>query len=193
MFLKGEKKMSEFFDKVKSGANKMLDEVAKVAKTASQKTNNAVTQTKLSYSAHETEGKIKSIYAEMGKKVYDACKAGGEIPDFAESIEKIDKMYEEIAELKAKIAELKESVQCEKCGEYTKAGSKFCPKCGAALTTIAEDFAEEFIENIVPEVAVDTEEAAEEAAQAAQEINDTDEPAKRVVTIKAKKPVQEEE
>ncbi len=185
--------MSDFLDKVKSGANKMLDEVAKAAKTASQKTNNAVTQTKLSYSVHETEGKIKAVYAEMGKKIYDACKAGGEAPEFAESVEKIDKMYEEIAELKTKIAELKESVQCEQCGEYAKAGSKFCPKCGAALTTIAEDLAAEFVENVVPEVAVETEEAAEEAAESAKEVNDTDEPAKRVVTIKAKKPAQEEE
>lgn len=184
--------MSDFFDKMKSGANKMLDEVTRVAKTASQKTNNAVTQTKLSYSVRETEHKIKNIYAEIGKSIYDAKKTGGEAPDFDESFDKIDKMYEEIADLKVKIAELKESVQCGNCGEYCKAGSKFCPKCGASLTTIAEDFAEEFVENVIPEVAVETEEAAEEAAQTAQELNDTDEPAKRVVTIKAKKPAAEE-
>ena len=70
-----------------------------VTKTVIEKTNNIVNQTKLKFSISETKSKIKDIYTEIGKSVYDNYKSTGEvIDDMEEKFAKIDAMTEEVNE-----------------------------------------------------------------------------------------------
>ena len=63
--------MEEVFDKINEPANKAKDSAVQVTKTVIEKTNNIVNQTKLKFSISETKSKIKDIYTEIGKSVYE--------------------------------------------------------------------------------------------------------------------------
>ena len=67
--------MEEVFDKIKEHANKAKDSAVQVTKTVIEKTNNIVNQTKLKFSISETKSKIKDIYTEIGKSVYETYKS----------------------------------------------------------------------------------------------------------------------
>lgn len=164
--------MDEILEKLKSGASKFKSEAAKVTKQVVRKTNDAVSQTKLSFAINETENKIAEIYEEMGRNVYRKYLDNGEIcENMAESCAKVDKLLAEIDDLKEKVAELKNSVKCNSCGKYSKNGASYCSSCGAELKKEAD------------ETEADVVYSEEEEAPAA----------KRVVTIRTKRPVNPED
>lgn len=164
--------MDEFFEKLKHGASEFKKGAAKVTKQVVRKTNDAVSQTKLSFAINETENKISEIYAEMGRSVYrDYLKNGEADEDMLESCRQIDKLLAEVDDLKEKVAELKQSVKCRKCGEFNKNGSSYCSKCGADLN------------------AADTDSEAEEYVETEEETVTN----RKIVTIRAKKPENSEE
>ena len=126
--------MEEFIEKVKNSASKMFVEAEKITETAAQKTGAFVSRTKLNYAISANENKIKDICADIGKSVYDEYKSGSEFPEkIAEKLKEIDTLYDEVNELKAKVADLKNSVVCSECGEYNSAYGTYCSKCGAKL------------------------------------------------------------
>lgn len=162
--------MDEIFEKLRSGAGKIKKNAAKVTKQVVRKTNDAVSQTKLSFAINDTENKIAEIYEEMGRNVYRKYLKNGEIcDDMAESCAQVDKLLAEVDDLKEKVAELKHSVKCPSCGDYNRNGSLYCSKCGTELrSNTQEEETEEY-------------EASEEEA------------VKKVVTIRAKKPINPED
>ncbi len=170
---KGDIKMDDFFEKLKSGAEEFKKGAKKVTKQVVRKTNDAVSQTKLSFAINETENKISEVYEEMGRGVYrDYLKNGETSESMKECCAQVDKLLAEVDGLKEKVAELKQSVKCPGCGEYNRNGSFYCSKCGTQL-----------IKNEDAEDAEDDE--AEEEVQEA--------PVKKVVTIHARKPADTED
>lgn len=173
--------MDEIFEKLKYGAGKLKKNAAKVTKNVMQKTNDAVSQTKLSFAINETESKLSELYEDMGRSVYsDYLKSGEVSRDMAERCFQADKLLAEISDLKEKIAELKHSVKCPDCGEYNKDGSSYCSACGKELKDAGE-----------AESARDEETASEAAEETAEEV--TAETPKKVVTIRARRPVNPED
>jgi len=111
-----------------------------VTKTVIEKTNNIVNQTKLKFSISETKSKIKDIYTEIGKSVYENYKSTGEvIDDMEEKFAKIDAMTEEVNELKEQLYQLKENVKCPKCGAYNHSDDVYCSKCGERIYNVNSD------------------------------------------------------
>jgi len=111
-----------------------------VTKTVIEKTNNIVNQTKLKFSISETKSKIKDIYTEIGKSVYENYKSTGEvIDDMEEKFGKIDAMTEEVNELKEQLYQLKENVKCPKCGAYNHSDDVYCSKCGERIYNVNSD------------------------------------------------------
>ena len=145
--------MDEFFCKVKEHAAKAKDEAARLAHQMADKTNNIMTQTKISFAVNETEEKINEIYTNMGKKVYDRYTEGNLLCEcMRESCEKLDELAEELADLKEKLAEVKNSVKCEKCGGRNSKESYYCAKCGVALkedTYTTTSYKEEEVEAVI--------------------------------------------
>ena len=132
--------MDEIFDKVKEHAGRAKDEAAKLTRQVVDKTNSLITQTKLNFAVSETESKIKDIYTEMGKTVYEKYAEEGSVCEcMQDSCAKVDELKAEAADLRAKLAELKETVRCETCGEYNKKTASYCSKCGARLSEEKSD------------------------------------------------------
>lgn len=138
--------MDDIFDKVREYAYKSKDEASKLTKQVIGKTGNIITQTKLNFTVSDIESKIKDIYTEIGKRVYERYEAEGTICEPMDDLcSKIDDLKAEAEDLKEKLAELKDSLKCPKCGEFNKSSAVFCSKCGTELKT-TEDKADEVTE-----------------------------------------------
>lgn len=126
--------MDEMFDKLKEQAYKLKDSAVKITKTVVDKTNNVASRTKIKFAISETQDKVKSIYAEIGKIVYDKYKSEGDVCEcMTEKCAKIDALMEEIADLKEQLADLKETVRCPHCDAYNNADDAYCSKCGGKM------------------------------------------------------------
>jgi len=123
--------MEDFVSKIKKGAKKAFGEAEKFTSAAVTKTGNAVNQTKMNYAINGNEDKIKNILSEIGAIVYEEYKSGCEFPENIDvKLKAVENLYDEIAELKAKIAEMNKTVVCPKCGNYIASDSVFCANCG---------------------------------------------------------------
>ena len=132
--------MEELFDKIKDGATKTKDAASRLAKEVAKRTSNAITSTKLSYSINEANNKIKDIYAEIGKSIYEKY-LNGEVSDseYKDEFERITLLLDDIEILEEKKAELKNVLRCETCDTLNPASSEYCAKCGTKLTIAATD------------------------------------------------------
>lgn len=184
--------MDEFFDKVKGHAYKAKDEAAKFTKQVVGKTNNIIAQTKLSFALNETESKIKEIYSQIGKMVYDKYQDGESFEgDVLDNCLKISELKSEANDLKEKIAELKEYNRCPECGEHNKKTASFCWKCGCNISekdnddTVRTDM-EEAMGAVIDKVGRTVDDVQDAVEMAEEKI-------KKVVTIKPKKPDNKDE
>ncbi len=148
--------MDEFFDKIKDGASKTKDAAERIAKEVAKRTSNAINSTKLSYAINEANNKIKDIYTEIGKTIYEDYLDGNcDDSPFADKLEKIDALMHDIDALQAKKAELKKALYCSECDTLNPTDADYCSKCGAKLEKYsepAEDISdEEEIEEIIIE------------------------------------------
>lgn len=105
--------------------------ISNAAKTAVNKSNELVEATKLKFAISDAENEIKKLYEKMGKGIYDSFKSGEEpSEDLKDTCEQIDKLYESIEELRAKLREYKKVKLCKSCGAEMDIDSSFCSKCG---------------------------------------------------------------
>lgn len=126
--------MDEFVEKIKKSAAKVFDEAEKFTNAAVAKTGGIVNKTKLNYAIGASEGKIRDILAEVGRSVYDEFKDGGEFPpEIDERLKAVDILYDEIAELRAKIADMQNSIICPACSAYNDVENIYCSKCGVKM------------------------------------------------------------
>lgn len=124
--------MEDMINKVKLGAAKAIDEAEKFTKNAVKKTKDVIDQTKYKYTISEIETKIKDVLAELGASIYNEYKEGSEFDDdIAQKCSQLDEFYQEIEEIKTKIAQLTKTTVCKNCGALINNESVFCPKCGA--------------------------------------------------------------
>jgi len=111
--------------------------VTETAKVAATKANDIVEVTKLNLSIAAEEDKIKKIYAEVGKAVYDAYAAGKETADFLKDYcKRIEDIEKNIKEMKDKILEMKNLKICPGCGAELEGDVNYCPKCGTKQQVI---------------------------------------------------------
>lgn len=119
--------MDNFVEKIKAKLNKAVDGAEKYANIAVNKTSSLIDKAKLSIAVNDAEKKIKDIMIEMGEYVYANYAEGVDFP------EELAEKCADIEKLKAEIAELKNAVVCDNCGEYNPAENEFCGKCGEKI------------------------------------------------------------
>lgn len=113
--------------------NEVLDKAKVLASTASEKSQELYQISKNKVEIAQLNMKLDKNYMSIGKKVYDAVKAGKELPDFAALIEEIDLLKADIEEKRDIISAIKNTVRCPSCGADINEDNSFCPKCGAQI------------------------------------------------------------
>ena len=124
----------EFFDKLTKKASETY-------KGAAEKTSKLAKEAKLKLKINENKSKIKDLYEEIGKKVYQKHTASEDLcikKDLEEECAKIDILSAEIEKYHKEILELSNLKNCVKCKEPMDKDAKFCPKCGEEQPVVEE-------------------------------------------------------
>lgn len=100
-------------------------------------TNKIAREAKLKMKITENKGKVKDLYEQIGKKVYENH-VREENRDISEFIENdclnIDKLSNEIEEARKEILILNNKKMCKKCFAEIEENDNFCSKCGERQT-----------------------------------------------------------
>lgn len=124
----------EFFEKLGKKASETY-------KSAAEKTNKLASETKLKLKISDNKSKIKDIYTDIGKKVYQKYTVDGDLDikdEIKEELEKIDELSNEIKEFERQKLELSDIKQCINCKNEIDVSAKFCPNCGVEQPEIKE-------------------------------------------------------
>lgn len=104
-----------------------------LGKKTSQTTSKIAKETKLKLKITDNKGKIKNIYEEIGKKVYQNHIREEKI-NLKEIVEnecsQIDDLSKEIEDAKKEILVLNHKKVCKKCFAEIEDSAQFCPQCG---------------------------------------------------------------
>ncbi|MBQ5960519.1 MAG: zinc-ribbon domain-containing protein [Firmicutes bacterium] len=149
------------FDKITDIFNSTSKELGKKAK-------DVISTVKLENEITGQESKIRESFLKIGEQYFEAFKDDPDSP-YAKIIAEVAEAKAKIADLRNQINDLKGLVKCPVCGEAVSADQAFCPKCGAKLP---EKAVEEKVEEAVEEVKEAVEEVKEAAEDAAEEIKE---------------------
>lgn len=113
----------------------VLDNITKkvtdTAKAAAKKSGSVVEVTRLNMNIGAEEEKIRKIYAEMGKLLYEDYTEGKSVGErVLAHCEKIDGIIAVIDEMRDKVLELKNVKACPNCGMELQVDMEYCYKCG---------------------------------------------------------------
>lgn len=118
-------------DSISRIAKTVTEGASSVASNVAKKSEELVELSKLTASATTEEGKLKTIYSEIGKLVYEGYKNGNEFQqEIAEKCAEARCIENNISTIKEKILELKNVRVCSSCGSNLAPEAAFCPKCG---------------------------------------------------------------
>ena len=138
----------DFLDKLKNAANKTY-------KSASQKTGELAKEAKLKMKMNENRAKIKDLYEEIGKIIYQKHIHGEEVKikeDLDTYCSQIDEISKEQEKLQEELLTLKNKRICENCYTEIELNVKYCPHCGfEQATEQVEDINEESTEETAEE------------------------------------------
>lgn len=116
----------DFFNKLGNIANKTY-------KSASQKTGEIAKEAKTKMKMNENKGKIKDLYEEIGKIVYQKHIHGEEVKieeDLNTYCKQIDELSKEVEKAQEEVLALKNKRICENCYVEIDLKSRYCPHCG---------------------------------------------------------------
>lgn len=129
-----------------------------LGKKTTETTSKIAREAKLKMKITENKGKIKDLYGEIGRKIYEnyVREENLDIKEFiSNDCSKIDVLSKEIEDARKEILVLNNKKMCKKCFAEIERDSMFCPKCGERQTeekTVLEKAEEKLEEaNISPE------------------------------------------
>lgn len=105
--------------------------VTDTARAAAKMSGNVVEVTRLNMSINAEEEKIRKIYTEMGKQLYEDYAEGRIVGEkLLEHCTKIDEIIGNIEDMREKILELRNVKACPNCGMELDVDMVYCYKCG---------------------------------------------------------------
>ncbi len=117
----------EFFENLK-------EKLSAAADYTVRKTTEITEVTKLHLELKSQNGKLNTLFADLGKLTYCSEKNGTDNAEkIAKTVERIDAQKDKIAELQAQLAKSQGKVVCPACEAQCGSASAFCPVCGAKL------------------------------------------------------------
>ena len=147
-----------------------------LGKKTSETTSKIAKETKLKLKINDNKGKIKELYENIGKNIYENHLT--EIENCEQKIEedckKIDELSAEIEEARKEILVLNNKKICPKCSSEIEKNASFCSKCGEKQ--VEEKPAEEKPEEVKTEEALpENEEKKEDVVEEKPEEKKEDE------------------
>ena len=131
--------------------NKLSNMASETYKKTSKKTGEIAKEAKIRMKMNEDKGKIKDLYHEIGKIVYQKHIQKEELSieeDLNSYCSQIDELSAEVEKALDEILKLRGKRICEKCHEEIDYKVKFCPSCGTEQPEILDEEKDEQIEEV---------------------------------------------
>lgn len=129
-----DEKVKALLDRVKGTASYAADAAADGARAAGKKAGQMVDVAKLNVQLFDLNGEYNDILRQLGQVMVDTHR--GQAPEgvlITSLLNQADDKNGKIAELKGRIADLKQAQTCPACGEPCGKNDKFCRSCGGKL------------------------------------------------------------
>lgn len=129
-----DEKVKQLLERIKGTANVAADAAADTARVAGKRAGQMVDVAKLNVQLFDLNGTYNDILRQLGQVMYDTHK--GQLPDgdpVTELLAQADEAADQIAEVKARIADLRQAQTCPDCGAPCGKNDRFCRSCGAQL------------------------------------------------------------
>ena len=129
-----DEKVRALLEQVKGAANYAADAAADGARAAGRKAGQMVDVAKLNVQLFDLNGEYNDVLRQLGQVMVDTHQ--GQLPEggaVTALLNQADEKAGRIAELKGRIADLKQSQTCPACGEPCGKNDKFCHSCGGKL------------------------------------------------------------
>lgn len=126
--------------------NKLGNMASETYKKTSKKTGELAKEAKIRMKMNEDKGKIKDLYQEIGKIVYQKYLKNDELSiqeDLNSYCTQIDELSSSVEKALDEILILKGKKICENCHSEIDIKVKFCPSCGKEQPEIVEEIIEE--------------------------------------------------
>jgi RNA polymerase subunit RPABC4/transcription elongation factor Spt4 len=108
--------------------------VSKGTKVVSQKSGELLEVTKIRLDMASEKDKIRKLYEEIGKAVYNSHKDGvRREAEIEANCQLIDEIQYKIRRLNQKIVQIKGGSLCKRCGEVVGSNQRYCHGCGREL------------------------------------------------------------
>lgn len=129
-----DEKVKALLERIRGTAGLAADVAVDGARAAGRRAGQMVDVAKLNVQLFDLNGEYNDVLRRLGQVMVDTHR--GEVPEHDKVIRLLaqaDEAAEKIAELKGRIADLKQVRSCSSCGAPCGRGDKFCRDCGAAL------------------------------------------------------------
>ena len=121
-------------ERVKELLERVRGTAGDTARAAGRMAGQMVDVAKLNVQLFDLNGEYNDVLRQLGQVMVDTHHGQSEDPEkVAALLERADETAERAAELKARIADLRQSQTCPACGAPCGKGDKFCRACGRQL------------------------------------------------------------
>ena len=127
-------KVKALLERIRGTAGYAADAAADSARAAGRRAGQMVDVAKLNVQLFDLNGEYNDVLRQLGQVMVDTHR--GEVPEHdkvSRLLAQADDAAAKIAELKGRIADLKQSRSCPSCGAPCGKNDKFCRQCGRAL------------------------------------------------------------
>ena len=127
-------RVKDLLDRIRGTAGVAADVAADTARVAGRRAGQMVDVAKLNVQLFDLNGEYNEVLRQLGQVMYDAH-LGQETDKepVSELLSKADDTAARIAEVKARIADLRMAQTCPACGAPCGREDKFCRRCGGTL------------------------------------------------------------
>ena len=129
-----DERVKDLLERVRQTAEVMGEVAGTTARYAGKCAGNLVDVTKLNLQIFDLNSEVSELLKAAGQTVYQAH-LGEETDDEALAVilDELDVKNAQVAELKERVAALRNAKTCPACGEPCGREDRFCKSCGAAL------------------------------------------------------------
>ncbi|MGI5962268.1 MAG: zinc ribbon domain-containing protein [Lawsonibacter sp.] len=129
-----DEKVKTLLDKIRGAADLAADTANQTARVAGRRAGQMVDVAKLNVQLFDLNGEFNDILRQLGQVMYDTHLGRESEGDTVTTLlTKADAAAARVSEVKARIADLRQSQTCPACGAPCGKEDKFCRRCGNAL------------------------------------------------------------
>ena len=129
-----DERVKELLDRIRETANVAADAAADTARVAGRKAGQMVDVAKLNVQLFDLNGDLSDVLKQLGQVMYDTHR--GQSPEgdpVTQLLESADETAAKVAEVKARIADLRQALRCPACGASCGREDVVCRACGRKL------------------------------------------------------------